>query len=187
MTKYSFSMIVMVLTAVSLLAWNQDVQAQSAEGREASLERPCTDINRFLGDWSITREGRPVSDVTFTANDPTNCSVMEVWKPAAGSGGGNSYWVIYAYGNATRDWALLAGGSNAATGTTAARILYKKGVLVNGRDFQLLAEDVDGSEQLVYTFTDDGRIREYSRTSTDGGKTWTQNPGPELIWIRRGD
>ena len=181
MSKCSF---MMVLAAVSLVAWSQEVQAQSAEGRDASVLEPCTDLNRMLGTWQLTTvTGAPSYRVTVTSFDPTNCNVMQVWDNPGPTG--NTNWLITAYSNETHDWVFMGGGTDMAGGTTAYASRWVNGRLMGGRHLAYNAMGDEGSpRRLVFTFRDDGTIFEYFGTSSDGGMTWTKDGAFGPIWER---
>ena len=173
-----------VVSVTALMALFTGLYASAAHGQSAakadvSVDKPCTDADFLIGDWTVSRAGKEeevTADASWKADPRSKCFLIEVWK---GRNGSRDYDAILAYSNETHTWAYMwasAGG---------VRSRQQDGVFV-GDAIRFVPVDVkiDGKvRQFSYENLGDGRVREIQRVTTDGGKTWTDEFN--LIWTRK--
>jgi len=156
-----------------LLLAASHLAAQSSDKRAVTPANPCTDADFLIGDWETFRQDVKSSTVNMKPG-PGHCSIIETWTGENDSG---NWFALMTYDNATHTWDYLAASSKLARQSLA------QGVF-DGQEFKFVPNTSDGKlHRFSYFKLPDGKLREYSATSTDGGKTW--KTGADLIWTKK--
>jgi hypothetical protein len=139
---------------------------------QAKAPRPaCTDRAEFhqldfwIGDWEVFNKDQKLSD-TAVQRALKGCALEEIWSGARGNDGKG----LSTYNERTKKWEYFWVSSSGATSHFAGELL--------GTEMRFAMDQVqpDGSIRQRHwslILLPDGRVRELSVGSGDGGKTWT--------------
>jgi hypothetical protein len=137
----------------------------------AAQQRGCTEPSHrefdfWVGDWTVTDSaGATVYGTNRITNEESGCLIHEHW---IGSKGGSGQSLNYFDLN-TRKWVQVWVDSGAGT-------LRLEGNLENGKMVLLgVAPGPNGTtvqHRAIWSKEPDGRVRQYWKSSSDGGKTW---------------
>jgi tetratricopeptide (TPR) repeat protein len=144
---------------------------------------PCKDpahpeyrqLDFWVGEWNVFSGVQKVgeSSVQLILKD---CVVFENWKGLAG-GSGKSF---NKYNNVTKEWEQFWVSDTATTN-------YFKGALVNGEMRYTLEMPAPGGgtlmRHLTFSKLPEGKVRQFSEGSTDGGKTW--NTEYDFVYVKK--
>ena len=120
----------------------------------------------WVGDWTVTDSaGKTVFGTNNVTREEDGCLIHEHW---AGSKGGTGQSLNY-YDPATSRWVQVwvdnAGGN-----------LRLEGTLEDGKMVMLATapgpNNTTVQHRAIWSKEADGRVRQYWRSSSDGGKTW---------------
>jgi len=144
---------------------------------------PCQDpanaeyrqLDFWVGEWNVYSGPQKVgeSSVQLILKD---CVVFENWRGGQGSSGKS----LNKYNNVTRQWEQFW---VADTGTTN----YFKGALIDGEMRYTLEMPAPGGgtlmRHLTFSKLPEGKVRQFSQGSTDGGKTW--NTEYDFVYVKK--
>lgn len=141
--------------------------AVPAAAQRPSCNNPShREFDFWVGDWNVTDSaGKTVYGTNRITNEEEGCLIHEHW---VGSKGGSGQSLNYFDPN-TRKWVQVwvdSGGGN----------LRLEGALENGK--MVLTGTAPGpnnttlQHRAVWSKEPDGSVRQYWKSSADGGKTW---------------
>ena len=150
-----------------------------------SAKNPCQDpqghpefhqLDFWAGTWEVFNKDKKLSDVTIE-KVLDGCGLAETWTAA---GNGNNGLGMSSYDALTQKWEYFWVAANGY-------MSHWEGSLI-GNEMQFVREQPDpkGDMRLRHwSLFDlpDGKIRELSLGSTDGGKTWTTEY--DFTWVRK--
>jgi hypothetical protein len=148
-------------------------------------KNPCQDpqghpefrqLDFWVGNWEVFNKDKKLSDVTVEKilND---CALAETWTAA---GTGNDGRGLSSYDALTKKWEYYWVAANGYMSHWAGDLI--------GNELRFVREQPDpkGGTRLRHWSLfnlPDGKVRELSLGSTDGGKTWTTEY--DFIWVRK--
>src|SRR5579862_9177862 len=154
-----------LLTVTFLLAASP-LAAQSAAKARASADKPCTDLDFWAGEWEVKDiTGAKIANASIKPTSK-HCFFHEVWTEEKTK---VDDVCLMAYSNDKHGWQYLCALADAAMSP----LRFSEGVL-HGDEIRFVQDDlIDGTVHRFSFFNlPDGRVRELSQGSSDGGKTW---------------
>ena len=145
----------------------------------------------WSGEWEVTQgDGTPVSKVLWELG-PEGCYLVETWRGL--SEGTPDVFAVMAYSREQKNWSYFAASTRPGPETwwpdnppwRTQRSLFDDGHMVDN-EFRFVTKEplAEGTTaRFSYFNLPDGRIRELSLLSSDGGKTWETEY--DLIWQRK--
>lgn len=142
-----------------------------ASAAEAQQPRGCRDAERrqfdfWIGDWTVSDSaGTTAYGTNLITNEEDGCLIHEHW---IGSKGGSGQSFNF-FDLDSRKWVQVWVGSGGEN-------LRLEGVLENGKMVLLgTAPGANGTtvqHRAIWSREPDGRVRQYWKSSADGGKSW---------------
>jgi len=170
-----------ILVVAALCLFTSPVFAQTKE----PATNPCQDpqghpefrqLDFWVGNWEVFNKDKKLSDVTVEKilND---CALAETWTA---DGTGNDGRGLSSYDALTKKWEYYWVAANGYMSHWAGDLI--------GNELRFVREQPDpkGGTRLRHWSLfnlPDGKVRELSLGSTDGGKTWTTEY--DFIWVRK--
>ncbi len=150
--------------------------------QSSALADPAGAAAHFLlGEWEVTvGDGTPIGKTLWELG-PEGCYLVQKWTGLA-EGVPDSLCLL-AYSSEENNWALFAGESKPG----GRRSLFEDGNMV-GNELRFVTKESGGlakgkAGRFSYFNLPDGRIRELSLLSSDGGETWETEY--DLVWQRK--
>ena len=147
----------------------------------APADAACAAAHFLLGEWEVARgDSTPVAKTLWELG-PEGCYLVQTWTGLAE--GVPDALCLLAYSSEKKNWGLFAGESKPG----GRRSLFEDGNMV-GNEFRFVTKESGGlvkgkTGRFSYFNLPDGRIRELSLLSSDGGKTWETEYN--LVWQRK--
>ncbi|MCY3963721.1 MAG: hypothetical protein OXG83_01680 [Acidobacteria bacterium] len=158
---------------VTLLA----ASAAAADSHEVA-NPACKAAHHLVGEWEVhTGDGTLMAEVVWELG-PEGCYLVEEWMTRMD--GIRDFFCLLVYSDTQDNWSYLAGSGKPG----GQRMRFENGNMVEN-EFRFETADLD--EETIGRFSfftlPDGRLRELSVLSTDGGETWETEY--ELFWTRK--
>lgn len=148
--------------AVILLAATAGAQ-QAPPGCSSAAHRQ---FDFWVGDWTVTDSARTVTyGSNLVTREEGGCLVHEHWAGSKGGTGQSFNFHEPRTGKWEQVWVAQGGGNLHLVGAFDGRSMVLKGERASAQG----AAQLDWAEWTPYP---DGRVRQFWRQSTDGGKTW---------------
>ena len=166
--------------------------ASIATAQSSPLADPaCAAAHFLVGEWEVNSgDGELLSEVLWELG-PEGCYLVETWKGIAE--GNVDVFAIMAYNIEQKDWRYFAASTRPGPETwwaenpswRAQRTLFVAGKMVGNELRFVTKEPLAKGTTAHFSFFNlpDGRIRELSLLSSDGGQTWETEY--DLIWTRK--
>jgi hypothetical protein len=165
----------LALASVALAA----APAAHAQGEPAGCAAPIYAGQDFtVGEWDVFTGGKKTAEVTMEKS-LDGCAIAERWTVPAGEKGNGLGLFVYS--------ALLKGWSYLWASDTGSTTAFT-GTLIRPGEIRYVTEKPLGGGKVrlrhwTLSAQPDGKVRELSVGTEDGGKTWTTEY--DLMWVRR--
>ena len=155
-----------IAVLASLAAGAALLKAQSKAPQPSCKDRPeFRQLDFWVGEWEVFNKDQKLADTTI---QPVlkDCALEEVWKGTRGSDGRG----LSTYNARTKKWEYFWISANGTTSHFIGELM--------GTEMRYSLDQVqpDGKIRVRHWSLfnlPDGRVREFSVGSDDGGKTWT--------------
>ena len=161
--------------------WLLVVAAPLALLAQQSRTSPCASqaeykqFDFWVGEWDVTAAGRKVGDSSIQ-QIVSNCIIFENFSDATGYSGKSFNFFDATLGKWRQTWVDHLGNVSEFSG------VYRNGAIYYEGESHLQ----NGSKvlrKMVVSDLGDGRVRQYSERSTDGGKSW--QVAYDFLYVRK--
>lgn len=138
----------------------------------------CKAAHHLVGEWDVhTGDGTLMAEVVWELG-PEGCYLVEEWKTRME--GIRDFFCVLVYSDTRDNWSYLSASGKPG----GQRMRFENGNMTDN-EFRFETADLDEGTIGRFSFftLPDGRLRELSVLSTDGGDTWETEY--ELFWTRK--